>query len=274
MTRVGFEKQKNGMVKEYLPASEQMKSTHEQRQMFLHLYNAYMDEGLRFSRQEMSQGGDLFELFRSKIENMLFAPSLSPFEIPSSHTVHIDTVTSRKITSFSCGAYGYRTVKPQADLSQIAKLISLVYKPDGWGLLCDLDDMFLHLVYERAKLVNRKNKVLLFEKSIVIQDHRDNVSSTLLIPTYKKIDKNRIYDDPIISNHMQTVVNTLKETEIRQIYLVYPKHPEFKKYLTIKLLGEVPLKEDEYRVKVIPYSFSFCTRKQKKTTFKRRQKCQ
>ena len=272
--RVGFEKNGNGEIKEYLPASEQMKSTYEQRQMFLHLYNAYMDEGLRFSSQEMSQGGDLFELFLSKIENMLFAPSLFPFETPSCRTMCIDAATSRKIASFACGAYGSRTVKPQARLSQIARLISLVYKPDGYGLLCDLDDMFLHLVYERAKLVNRKNKVLLFDKSIVIQDHRENVSSTLLIPTYRKIDKKRIYDDPVISSHMQTVVNTLKETAIRQIYLVYPKHPEFKKYLTIKLLGEVPLKEDEYRVKVIPYSFSFCTRKQKKTTFTRRQKCQ
>ncbi len=272
--RVGFEKNGNGEIKEYLPASEQMKSTYEQRQMFLHLYNAYMDEGLRFSRQEMSQGDDLFEIFRSKIENMLFAPSLFPFETPSCRTMCIDAATSRKIASFACGAYGSRTVKPQANLSQITRLIGLVYKPDGCGLLCDLDDMFLHLVYERAKLVNRKNKVLLFDKSIVIQDHRENVSSTLLIPTYKKIDKKRIYDDPVISSHMQTVVNTLKETAIRQIYLVYPKHPEFKKYLTIKLLGEVPLKEDEYRVKVIPYSFSFCTRKQKKTTFTRRQKCQ
>ncbi len=273
MTLVGFEKYRDGEIREYLPANEQMKNTHEQRQMFMHLYNAYADEDLRFTREEMACGKDLYEIFRNKIAKMLFTSSLLPFNT-SIRLVKIYPAASRMIGLFIRESYANRTVKPDAPLTQIIKMIRLVYAPDRCGMLCDLDDMFLHLVYERAKLVNRKNKVLLFDKSIVIQDHRENVSSTLLIPTYRKIDKKRIYDDPVISSHMQTVVNTLKETEIRQIYLVYPKHPEFKKYLTIKLLGEVPLKENEYRVKVIPYSFSFCTRKQKKTTFTRRQKCQ
>jgi len=165
-------------------------------------------------------------------------------------------------------------INPKVSLEQAAKLIDLICNHKECKFLCDLDDMFLHLVYERVKLVNRKNKVLLFDKTIVIQDHRKGVSPTLLIPAYSKIDKNNLYHEPIISQHMQTVLSTLKETQIRQIYLVYPKHPEFKKHVSIKLLDKIPLSEEEYRVKVIPYSFSFCIKNQKKITLTRRQKCQ
>jgi len=120
--------------------------------------------------------------------------------------------------------------------------------------------MFLHLVYERAKLVNKDAEVLLFEKSIVIRKKEKNLSPTLLIPSYAQVSKESIYGDDIVSKHLKTVLKTLKETEIRQIYLVYPKHDKFKKHLRIRLMDKVPLAEEEYRVKMIPYSFSFCTR--------------
>lgn len=76
----------------------------------------------------------------------------------------------------------------------------------------NLDDMFLHLVYEK---------------------------------------------ESIVSHHLKTVLKTLEETQIRQIYLVYPKHDKFKKHIQIKLAEETKLAEDEYQVKIIPYSFSF-----------------
>ena len=154
------------------------------------------------------------------------------------------------------------------------KLTRLIYNDNECKLFCDLDDMFLHLVYERAKLANKNKKVMLCDKSILIYGGGKDVSPTLLIPAYTQIDKNNLYHEPIVNHHMKTVFNTLKETQIREIYLVYPKHPEFKKYVSVKLLDKIPLHEDEYRVKVVPYSFSFCTRVQEKSTLIRRQKCQ
>ncbi|TET89907.1 MAG: hypothetical protein E3J96_01045 [Sulfurovum sp.] len=278
MTIVGFEQTSNGQIREYLPKNEQLASENEQRQMFLHMFNAYVDEEMRLSKKEMLDGQNIYEVFRNKIEKMLFTPCILQGNTPR-NIVNIACIPSRSINVFVQGGYEKqekykKIVNPKAPLKQISKLIDLVYNNKECKLLCNLDDMFLHLVYERVKLVNKQNKVLLFDKTIVIQDRRKDVSPTLLIPAYTKIDKNNLYDEPIISHHMQTVLSTLKETQIRQIFLVYPKHPEFKKHVSIKLLDKIPLGEDEYRVKVIPYSFSFCIKNQKKTTHTRRQKCQ
>jgi hypothetical protein len=131
-------------------------------------------------------------------------------------------------------------------------------------LLFNLDDMFLHLVYERVKLVNKNAQIYLYDKSIVIQENVEGVSPTLLIPAYEKVSGATLYEDEIIAHHLKTVLKTLKETQIRQIYLVYPKHDKFKKHIQLKLMDRIPLSEDEYRVKVIPYSFSFCTRTARK----------
>ena len=273
MTIVGFEKTSNREIKEYLPQNEQLASEYEQRQMFLHMFNTYVDEEIRLSKKEMLNGQNIYEVFRNKIEKMLFSPCALQSQ-PPYNIVNIACIPSRSINVFVKGGYKNRMINPKVSLEQAAKFIDLIYNNKECKLLCDLDDMFLHLVYERVKLVNRKNNVLLFDKTIMIQDRRKDVSSTLLIPAYTKIDKNNLHEDPIISHHMQTVLSTLKKTQIRQIYLVYPKHPEFKKHVSIKLLDKIPLQEDEYRVKVIPYSFSFCIKNQKKTTLTRRQKCQ
>jgi len=131
-------------------------------------------------------------------------------------------------------------------------------------LLFDLDDMFLHLIYERVKLVNKNAKIYLYDKTIIIKENEKGVSPTLLIPAYEKVSGATLYEDEIISHHLKTVIKTLKETQIRQIYLVYPKHDKFKKHIQLKLMDKIPLSEDEYRVKVIPYSFSFCTRTARK----------
>ncbi len=125
--------------------------------------------------------------------------------------------------------------------------------------------MFLHLVYERIKLVNKEAKVYLYDKTIIINHYNKEVSPTLVIPSYSKVSGELIYQDSIISHHLKTVLKTLNETQIRRIYLVYPKNLKFKKHITIKLMDKIELAEDEYRVKMIPYSFSFCTRAVKKS---------
>lgn len=125
----------------------------------------------------------------------------------------------------------------------------------------NLDDMFLHLVYERIKLVNKNSKIYLYDKTIIVIDKNKNISPTLLIPSYRKVTNKSIYEkESIVSHHLKTVLKTLEETQIRQIYLVYPKHDEFKKHIQIKLTEKTKLAEDKYQVKIIPYSFSFCTR--------------
>lgn len=46
------------------------------------------------------------------------------------------------------------------------------------------------------------------------------------------------------------------------VYLVYPKREDFRKHIELKF-PELALNEEEYRVKLIPYSFSFCLKNSK-----------
>lgn len=262
MTIVGFEQKSNGEIKEYLPYSEQLSCEREKRIMFFHLFNAYVGKEMKITKKEMLQGENIFEVFRNKIEKMLFMPCIFPGKPPVKIT-SIASKPSLSVNLFVRGGYK-KIASPFSSIEKVAKWIDLISDGKSFRFLADLDDMFLHLVYERAKMVNKENNVLLYEKSIVIQDHRDEVPDTLLIPSYHMIDQDNLGDEPVVTKHMQTVFKTLNDTKIRQIYLVYPKHTMFKKHINVKVPHQVSLKDEEYRVKVIPYSFSFCAKKANK----------
>lgn len=262
MTIIGFEQKKSGGIKEYLPHSEQLSSDREKRIMFFHLFNAYVGEKMKFTKREMLQGENIYEVFRNKIEKMLFMPCVLPGK-PPLRIISIACKSSHSVNLFIRGGYK-KVINPSIPIEEAAKWINMISDGGRYRFLADMDDMFLHLVYERAKIVNQQNKLLLFEKSIVIKNHRVDVPDTLLIPSYQMIDKDNLGDEPIVSEHMQTVFKTLKNTDIRQIYLVYPKHTMFKKHISVRMPHQVSLNEDEYNVKVIPYSFSFCTRQNRR----------
>ncbi len=217
---IGFQKNGN-KIREILPQSEQLSTEIERRTLFFNLYNYYVDKEMKISKEEMTTGENIYEIFKKKEE---LTPDSSSMKI---------------------------------------KFKNLIDFQDG-NLLFDLNDMFLHLVYERIKLVNKDVKISLFENTIIIHAKEEGVSPTLLIPSYIKVDSHSPYQDVIVSSHIKRVLKTLNETEIRQVYLVYPKHLKFKKHIEIKLMEKTALTEDEYRVKMIPYSFSFCTRAVKK----------
>lgn len=258
MTMIGFEQTPNGQIKEYLPPSEQLFSDREKRVMFFNLFNAYCENDMKFTKKELDLGDTIYEVFRNKIDKLLYLSCVYRASSAKQNNIFKWKV-SCTIDDFS-GKSMQKNINPNVSLVLVEKWIRLIAGDSGYRFLADLDDMFLHLVYERAKLVNRHNEVLLFEKSIVIVHHDENVSNTLLIPSYRMIDKNNLQKDPSIAKHMQTVFDTLNTTDIRQVYLVYPKHATFKKHINIKVPHQVLLNEEDYRVKVVPYSFSFCSK--------------
>ena len=263
MKLVGFTKQVNGTYKEYLPYNEQLTSDKQKRVIFFNMFNMYIDKDLQFSKKEMRQNCTIEETFERKIISSIDISCIKTFTPYSGANIKIDITSSLLI-------FAYFTHRPisfplkNKPLLPIGKLINLIYTPKGLSLLLDLDDMFLHLVYERIKKVNRYADVLLYEKSIVIKDKREGVADTLVIPSYRKLDKDHLYEDIDFITQMNGVEKTLKEGDISQIFLVYPKHPNFEKHINIKLPFQAKLSEDEYKVKVMPYSFSFCAKETRK----------
>lgn len=126
--------------------------------------------------------------------------------------------------------------------------------------LFDIENMFLNLVYERAKLVNKSSKIHILKDMILIEESDKQVSSTLIVTSFSKFLKESICDSSVILENFKKASNEFKDIEIKQLYLIYPKHKNFTKHIEIKFNSELLSTEDKYRVKVIPYSLSFCTR--------------
>ncbi len=273
MKFVGFTKSQQGIYKEFLPYSEQLKTKKQQRAIFFHMFNTYVESELEFSKKEMLTSSTIEGVFRRKIINKIDISCIKPFSIYTGGKIVIDVSTSLLIYAYFTGkslAFPLRK-KP---FMPVGKLIALICAKEGFSLLMDVEDMFLHLVYERIKKVNKYADILLYEKHIVIKDKREHVPDSLVMPQYRKINKEKLYEDVDFVKQMNTVQETLNNGEIHQIYLVYPKHPDFSKHINIKLTNQVKLCEDEYMVKVTPYSFSFCDKSIRKNMIRKKQICQ
>lgn len=199
---------------------------------------------MRINAQEIQNGTNIYEVFQNKLymlTDTYYQTLYSPHKKPN--TFHFNV------------SYHYETKQM---ISTYQKFSNILYQKE---LLLDIDDMFLHIVYERSKKVNPNADIFLLEKSILIEEHEENRASTLIMPCYMKLDREDIKTNPTIQAQIAEACHNINKTEkIKQIYLVYPKHPNFKKYIGIDLQDRVTLPNDKYRVKMIPYSFSFCTK--------------
>ncbi len=245
---VGFRVDNQNRVIEFLPKNEQFNSEKKRRAIFFNLYNYYVDKEIRLTKNEIKNGANIYEVFHNKIKSLACCTLGGP--------VLVNLNFHTKKINFHQGCN-----KQERILKLRKRFENLIKFNNNSELFLDLDDMFLHLVYERAKKVNPKATVLLLEKSIIIVDSRADVSSTLLIPSYLKLEKESINSNLIIKEQMDEVCKTLNEAQkIKQVYLIYPKHPKFMRHINVDLHDKVRLREEEYRVKMIPYSFSFCTK--------------
>ena len=256
MQLVGFTKDLNGKYVEFLPDNEQLTSTQQKRAIFFNLLNSYMSEDISFTQKEIAIHATIEEIFKQKIISQIDISCVKTFKPYTGINIKIDISTSLLIY-----AYFLNKTIPfplmRKPILLAGKLINLIYQPKGLSLLLDIEDMFLHLVYERIKKVNRYADVLLYDNTIVIQDKRDHVPTAMIIPSYRKIEKDLLHEDKMFEQQMHHVQQTLDTGNSEHIYLVYPKHPNFKKHIEIKLPY---IRDEKYKIKVMPYSFSFCTK--------------
>jgi hypothetical protein len=257
MQLLGFIQNRDTKVIEYLPHSEQMKNLYQRRVLFFNMYNLYMEKDLRFTKDEYLGNDNILRVFKKKIEKLL----KEAYFAQKSRTFKIDIASTKIIHAYQKGSSITILHNPKL---KVAKLINLIYRQGSYSLLLDVDDMFLNLVYERIKKVNRENKVVLGDKEIIIYDENPEASPTLVIPFYKSLQKANIKEDSTVSKNINIAMKYLREGKILQIFLVFPKSNAFSKHMDIKFSNDIKLQEDEYRVKMIPYSFSFCIKNQTK----------
>jgi hypothetical protein len=254
---VGFMQNIDGEIVEYLPRNQQMKNLYQQRVLFFNMYNFYMDLDLRFLKIEYIGAKNIFDVFDRKIKKLLKEIKIAK----KNRFFKVDTASTKIINAYLSNSSIRVVEKPRL---QVAKFITLIYKQGSYSLMMDVDDMFLNLVYERIKNVNKNRNVVLKNRSVIIYDKNKNASPTLVLPFYKSIQQQNMRDEEIVNTNIDLALEYLKEEKILQIFLVFPKSDGFSKHIDLKFSGYVKLKDDEYRVKMIPYSFSFCIKNQNK----------
>ncbi len=265
---IGFEYQ-NSAYKEYLPCSKQTTTKEQQRSLFLSMFNFYMHEDLRFQKSEFDLKKTLLNNFVCKIESLI--PISFIYKKRGIKSFKFDLISTTIINNFLStstiqkGRFLTKHCKPNRRFFSktptllIAKWIELIYKNSHTQILFSLSDMFSNLVYERIKKVNRGKKVIVLKDGISIVGCGKDKTSTFVVPCFSVFDIDKIHT----SNQINIAKEELKEKKHNQIYIVYPKTEEFKKHIELKL-PELNINEDDYRVKVIPYSFSFCLKNQNK----------
>ncbi len=264
---VGFEFCE-GRLREYLPTSEQADKKEQKRALFISMFNFYMPKELRLNKKEFNTKQTLLKIFTCKIE------SLMPISFTHKHKMiknfRVDVVSSNIINNFlsfshiAKGRFLTKSFTPNVKVYSktptllLAKWIELIFRNNQFQMLFNLDDIFSNLVYERIKKVNRDKKVTCLHNGISILGVNGDSTSTFVIPSFSYFDTRKMH----VKKEVLLAKEELKERRHNQIYFVYPKSDDFKRHIELKL-PELPMSEDEYKVKLVPYSFSFCIKNKK-----------
>lgn len=257
----------NGKVyTEHLPKVDQAQGKQAQRAVFFSLFNFDMPKCLRFKESEINREKSLYENFLDKITSMLPVSFIAPYQKPLS--IKVDAISTSIIHSFSHYFTAQKAkylFKNQKELSytlfakkpklSIAKLINVIYKAGRCFLSIDLEGAFSNLVCERIKQANKDKKVTFTHDGISIEDENQ---STFVVTNFKNLDLENLYKYQEIQIAKDKITNNTHQL----VYIIYPKSADFHKHIEVKI-PEINKNEDEYRVKLIPYSFSFCLKNTK-----------
>ena len=131
-------------------------------------------------------------------------------------------------------------------LLPVAKLISVCFIENSLQLLIDKHLLFHEFVLKKIKKLHGDKTVIDLGDSICIKS-KDFVG-VKIYTSWKDIEVKK----PNIQNELEDAIKSIKKGEFYQIYLAYPKNNQFTKQIPVYVKE---LKNKEYQIKAIPYSF-------------------
>ncbi len=123
-----------------------------------------------------------------------------------------------------------------------------------YGSKQDIQECFFDFVYTKISRDTKNRYVSKDENSIDIVPFES--SPVKVIPLNKEMDSQNLDIGEEVDMAKNIILNS---EEIKQIYFVYPKNDNFKKHITVKL-KELEELEEQYAIKVIPYSLGSLVR--------------
>ena len=240
---IGFSKDK-----EYLPKDfDEFNSKNRLRQLFLNLSNNILESYCYFSKYEQKTLSNLSleQAFSYKIKSMLPTSFIKNKKIINTRFKFC--INSTKIIN----NYLYSNNKNEIFISNnkllpVAKLISVCFIENSLQLLIDKHLLFHEFVLKKIKKLHGDKTVIDLGDSICIKS-KDFVG-VKIYTSWKDIEVKK----PNIQNELEDAIKSIKKGEFYQIYLAYPKNNQFTKQIPVYVKE---LKNKEYQIKAIPYSF-------------------
>ncbi|MDY0321202.1 MAG: hypothetical protein RBR23_05650 [Arcobacteraceae bacterium] len=241
-----------GFVKdiEYLASFDKFGDSKSQRRLFLEFFNTQVDKSLRFSKSEICSLNKLplRDIFVAKICSMLGIVSI-PFIKQNSIKNYKDIRFDVDVNIFLSEIKIPKIYQINSyDFEKGKKLINVI---DGKNLDFRLDagDAFRQYIV---------NKLLKDQKTRFIEHTHNSISiiptheePLMIYPFWEMVGKSA----PLIDEHIKKAVDCIKESDFKQVYLVYPKNENFEKHIEVKIREfEDNISCNGYTVKVIPYS--------------------
>lgn len=239
---------------EFLPDFFDEFNTKEKlRHLFLDLTSSLVEEYYTFSKYEQKILSKylLKDIFEYKINTMkpfsyikIFKRS-EKFSFCLHSTLIINNYMNQKNKSY---------IFANSKLLGLARIISTCYSKNKLEVFFDINLLFHEFVLKRVKKLHKHKQVLDNGDSICILN-KD--SSPLKIYTsWKNINTKELN----IEDELNTAINSIKQSEFKQVYLVYPKIKDFSRHIKIEV---EELENTTYQIKVIPYSLRSIIRKNK-----------
>ncbi len=221
------------------------------RKMFLSLSTSLVDGIYSFSNYEMDTltKYPLKQVFEYKIKSMLPLSYVKTYQQPKSF--NLDVCSTIVINNY-LNKESKRVLFHNKKLLPLAKLIAFCYNNNKMQLIFDINLLFHQFVYDKVKRLHKDKRVIDSGDSICIMQHHQ--SPVKIYTNWKSIDTKNLN----IKDELKNAIECIKQSEFKQVYLVYPKASDFKRHIPVKV---EELEDRNYDIKVIPYSLRSTLRK-------------
>lgn len=236
-------------TKEYLPKDfDEFNSIIRLRQLFLNLSNNILKCTCNFTKYEQVNFAkySLKSAFITKIANLMPFSFIKIQKIQNTNNFKLCVQSTKIINNYLNPNNKNFIFIPNKNLLPIAKLISHCFINNKMQLLIDKHLLFHEFVLKKIKKLHRDKIVIDLGDSICIKS-KDFIGLKIYT-SWKDIEVNK----PNIKDELEDAIKSIKKGEYFQIYLAYPKNSEFRKQIPV-FVDE--LKNKEYQIKAIPYSF-------------------
>lgn len=256
MRKIGFIQYK-GRIKEILPHSYHIHSLSNRRKMFLSMLNTLLPAETRFRFSRCAKiRDDIYTILQDQV--MAFLPfhrlrpevrrPITTILIRESSAINRFLALSGTPRAQLLSASGYAEfLENTTGITHPAALIaSLMVQENRLEMLMDLDELFAQTIFSRIK--PQEGSTVSRDKNVI--HIYDNGQVTRLLPRWKRVQPAMLSKQKV---HIDLAFEEMALDPIDSYYLVYPKMDDFTRHIIVR-------NHDVGTVKIIPYSFTFCTK--------------